>query len=598
MVADPAWLSELSGERAWAHIRHVAEQIPSRLAGSANCERMAAYALSELQAAGVDAVRTEYPGLVSFPGPAQLRSLSPEERAIPANAMGHSVPTLPEGIEGELVYVGSGGEADYAGKDVRGKVTLSELSYAPARHEKQRLAGPRGSIAQVMMNWGADDNPVLPYGSVKPCWGNPTPETMRTEMPTIPCLGIARTAGQHLKRLCERGPVRVWLRAECENGWRTLQQTIGRIPGTDGTGDFVIMGGHMDSWPGPQATDNAAGSACFLEIARLFAAHREALRRGITLGFWVGHETGTMVGSSWFVDRFWDDLRAHAVAYLQVDQPAMTGTSRWITPSNPELKRFHQRVERAVLGGMPVAWHHLGKTGDTSFFGIGIPTLAPRMGFTEEEIKATARATLGWWHHSDANTLDKVDPKLLAIHLQVYARYLWELCTAPILPMEFVTVAGQFRKRLADLAALPGLPGGLDLAVVVRRAEALGAAAACLDGAAEAWRRRYADGSVKDPEPQTLLNACLMRLSRLLIPMASTAVGTYGHDPYGLSAQAEMIPGLVPLREFATLVPGNEACTLLETKMRRERNRVADTLGEAVAAIESTLARVGAKREI
>jgi hypothetical protein len=595
MASQPAWLSEVSGDRARAHVRHIGEQIPSRLAGSPNCERMAAYALRELQAAGVEAIRYEYPGLVSFPGPAQLRVLAPEERAIPANALGHSVPTLPGGIEGELVYIGSGGEADYAGKDVRGKVTLSELSYAPARHEKQRLAGPRGSIAQVMMNWGADDNAVLPYGSVKPCWGNPTPETMRAEMPTIPCLGIARTAGQYLKRLCEGGPVRVWLRVECDNAWRRLQQTVGRIPGTDGTGDFVILGGHMDSWPGPQATDNAAGSACFLEIARVFAAHRDPLRRGLTFGFWVGHETGTMVGSSWFVDRFWDDLRAHAVAYLQVDQPAMTGTSRWITPSNAELKRFHQRVERDVLGEMPLAWHRLAKTGDTSFFGIGIPTLAPRMAFTEEEVKATARATLGWWHHSDANTLDKVDPRLLGIHLQVYARYLWELCTLPILPMEFVTVAEQFRKRLADLAALPGLPDGLDLAAVVRRAEALAAAAARLDGAAEGWARRYADGSVTDGEPATLLNEGLKRLSRLLIPAASTAVGTYGHDPYGLSAQAEMIPALVPLREFGRLDPQGEAHTLLATKMVRERNRLADALGEAIATIETTLARVGTK---
>lgn len=595
MTTDPAWLSEISGERAWAHVRQIAEQIPSRLAGSPNCERMAAYALGELQAAGVEAVRYDYPGLVSFPGPAQLRVLAPEERVIPANAMGHSVPTLGDGIEGELVSIGSGGEADYVGKDVRGKITLSELSYSPARHEKQRLAGPRGSIAQVMMNWGADDNAVLPYGSVKPCWGNPTPETMRTEMPTIPCLGIARTAGQYLKRLCERGPVRVWLRVECENGWRTLQQTVGRIPGTEGTGDFAILGGHMDSWPGPQATDNAAGSACCLEIARVFAAHRDALRRGLTLGFWVGHETGTMVGSSWFVDRFWDDVRAHAVAYLQVDQPAMTGTSRWLTPSNPELKRFHQRVERDVLGSMPVVWHRLGKTGDTSFFGIGVPSLAPRMGFTEEEIKATARATLGWWHHSDANTLDKVDPKLLAIHLQVYARYLWELCTTPILPMEFVTVADQFRERLTVLAALPGLPGGLDLAAVVRRAEALGAAASRLDGAADTWRRRYEDERLKDSEPQTILNACLMRLSRLLIPAASTAVGTYGHDPYGLSAQDEMIPALVPLRDFAALDPKSEASTLLATKMARERNRIADGVGDAIAAIESALARLGEK---
>ena len=49
-----------------------------------------------------------------------------------------------------------------------------------------------------------------------------------------------------------------------------------------------------------------------------------------------------MIGSSWFVDRNWDRLREHAVAYLQIDQPACAGTTRWSAASNVELKRFHQ----------------------------------------------------------------------------------------------------------------------------------------------------------------------------------------------------------------------------------------------------------------
>ena len=49
---------------------------------------------------------------------------------------------MPEGISGELVYVGAGALADFEGKDVRGKIVLTELSYSPARHEKQRIAGP------------------------------------------------------------------------------------------------------------------------------------------------------------------------------------------------------------------------------------------------------------------------------------------------------------------------------------------------------------------------------------------------------------------------------------------------------------------------
>ena len=60
---------------------------------------------------------------------------------------------MPEGTSGELVYVGSGHFSDYEGKDVAGKITVSELSYSPGRHEKQRIAALMGSTAQIMRNW-------------------------------------------------------------------------------------------------------------------------------------------------------------------------------------------------------------------------------------------------------------------------------------------------------------------------------------------------------------------------------------------------------------------------------------------------------------
>ncbi|MEZ4522072.1 MAG: hypothetical protein R3A46_10595 [Thermomicrobiales bacterium] len=78
---------------------------------------------------------------------------------------------------------------------MRGKITLSELSYSPARHEKALIAWKKGSTAQIMMNWGDETNEAVPFGSMKSAWGNPTPETLQTEMPDIPCVGIARTEG-------------------------------------------------------------------------------------------------------------------------------------------------------------------------------------------------------------------------------------------------------------------------------------------------------------------------------------------------------------------------------------------------------------------
>jgi len=384
-------LAELSVGNIRAHVKHIVETMPSRLAGTPNAARMAAYSAEQMTAAGLKARIETIPGLVSFPREAELTVLTPDEKILPANTFGHSLETPPEGLSGELVYVGSGHFADYDGKDVAGKITLSELSYSPGRHEKQRIAGIMGSTAQIMRNWGFPENTALPLGSVKPAWGNPTPETIKTEMPVMPCIGISRSAGGYLLDLLGKGPVRVRLRTHVENGWRDLQMTVGELAAAE---DFVLIGGHQDGWYGEGAPDNAAGNACMYELARVFAIHREKLRRGLVFGFWTGHETGTMVASSWFADRNWDRVRENAVAYMMIDQPGMLGTSRWSAHSTLELRDFHQAVESRMLRNRIAEWHRAPKTGDSSFFGVGIPTFWAEGGFTPEELAANRERDL------------------------------------------------------------------------------------------------------------------------------------------------------------------------------------------------------------
>lgn len=576
-------LGDVSVDRAWEHLEHITTAIPSRLAGSENSRRMAEYAHEVFERNALTSEMHEFRGLVSFPEPAQVRVTTPDEYQIEANTLGHSAST--SGVEGELVYVGSGAESDYEGKDVRGKITLSELSYSPARHEKAFIAWKRGSIAQIMMNWGPPDNQAVPFGSMKSAWGNPDPQALETEIPDLPCVGIARVDGLRLKEACESGTVRVWLTAEAENAWKPVTMTTAET-GTNVFDEFMLIGGHMDSWFGPQATDNAAGNACIMELARVFAPYSAELRRGLVAGLWMGHETGTMISSTRFADTNWDRLRAGCVGYLQIDQPAMTGTSTWHVHSTDDIQAYATRITKETFPNTPLRWHRQQKNGDSSFFGVGLACLAAEMSFTEQEIQETALASLGWWHHSIHNTIDKVSKKRLADHLRLYARWVWDLLTETVLPYEYEPLSARFVDRLGTLASSGD--HGIDILAVLDEARAFQTQAAHFDSLAAHWRSVDSAGD-ESSSIAPLINRTMLQLSRILVPVASTVVGPYGQDRYGHAWQTQMIPSLMAYASLDKYERSSEAYETWWVAAVRARNRTMDALREANRVIGATL---------
>jgi hypothetical protein len=83
----------------------------------------------------------------------------------------------------------------------------------------------------------------------------------------------------------------------------------------------------------------------------------------------------------------------------------------------------------------------------------------------------------------------------------------------------------------------------------------------------------------------------MKRLSSALVPLASTAKGTYGHDPYGYTPQGSMIPSLFDTPRYAKLGDGEERW-MLETQLVRDRNRIADVLDDCRRLTDDTLARL------
>lgn len=573
-------IEELSVERVYEHMRKLTEIGPERLSGTEEEKKASHYIKECFDSYGIPMDIHELDAYVSFPGESELVLLEPEKRVIQSQTFAQVRSTPPEGIEGDLVYVGFGGMDAYENLDVQGKITLAELSYSPPRPEKVRLATEHGSIGQVQMNWGLPEHDTLPKGTVKAIWGNPTPETF-SKMPQIPVIGIKRKDGEWLIERMKSHKIRVRLKADAENRWGKILEPIGRIQGQEEPEKFVIIGGHYDAW-GAGITCNATGNASILELARVFSKNRKSLRRSLLFAFWPGHETGIMEGSSWFADTFWDDLHENGILYLNIDSTGLRDADRFIATVSPEAYRFHEELVRGLLNYETVEKRRLARTGDQSFFGIGIPSIYGRHYHSQEDIEKWHGATLGWWYHSQEDTLDKIDRELLLEGLKMHACYAYELATRPRLPFEFINVAEVILERLHTLKEC-GVD--FDLSSLIDTATQLKHRARELDRRGSQLEKAAHGIS----EELRCFNATLMRLSRILTSVLGTVTGRWSQDTYGLTALRTPVPGLFPLEHMAKLNAGDDEYKLLWTQGLRERNRCMDALKEAVGTIDDYL---------
>lgn len=556
-------LGQISLEQAWSHLHWLQENAPARISGTPDQVRAGEYFVEQLAGYGLDARLDEFTAYRSVPTRGSLKLLGPEALDIPCEACGHIVSTPDEGIEADLIYLGGGSPVDYEGKDVRGAAVLTEISSGPSRPKKASIAAANGASAIIYLNWGLPEFDTIPCGAIKCVWGNPTRDTL-PHVPQITALGISRESADQILGLLPQGPVRARVMAQATRDWGPLTQPWARLRAPENpTGDFLVIGGHYDAWE-PGMTDNAAGNSLKLELARVFAANRHLLTRDIVFGFWNGHEVGDYEGSTWFGDNYWDELDRHAVAYFNVDTVGSAWSSFYLGDSTPELTTFHRRIENRVLG-VETGHRHLNRDNEHPFFGLGLPALEGRFHFSKEQIADWGGARGSWWWHSKADTIDKIDRDRYRDTAQVFASYVWEMCTSPVVPVDFSAWAHHIDQGVTEMQTVAEGRFSLDLPL-----NPFVQAVGQLDGA-------VASGG-KDSGRTNRLNRALMRLSRILLPAFETAGGRYEQDLYELEDLGSAIPALHALHELRSVPPDSETAHLLFTELLRQRNRLSDAL--------------------
>jgi Zn-dependent M28 family amino/carboxypeptidase len=125
-------------------------------------------------------------------------------------------------------------------------------------------------------------------------------------------------------------------------GWMPIPHLVGELAGRH-EDRFVLFSGHVDSWH-YGAMDNGTANATMLEVARLLAGRRSALRRGIRFAFWSGHSHGRYAGSAWYADHAWRELHQRCVVHLNIDSTGARG-ARTTTPcsTRPRMRSTSPR---------------------------------------------------------------------------------------------------------------------------------------------------------------------------------------------------------------------------------------------------------------
>lgn len=569
------FLSAVDVTFAMKHVRWLTENTPNRGSGLGDDRKAAEYICEQLNDYGLDNEIQSFAAYNSKPVYSELAVLEPERMILDSQPCCHIQSTSKQGLTTELIDAGAGAEEDYQGKNVRGKAVLAEVSYSPPTPEKARIAAMNGASAIICMNWGKDQQVICGRG-LKAVWGNPTPQNI-DNIPQIAGLSISRKDGERLKELCiQNTRVKVHLRAEASNQWENLPQPVGTLKAKNDNEEFVLISGHLDAWE-PGVTCNATGNGAMLELARIFARHRDALKRSLIFAFWNGHEIAEAAGSTWYVDNNWDQLRDNCIANFTIDSPGLIRASRYQAHTSSELRDFTQNSLKDMLAEEIIV-SDLKKIGDQSFMGLGIPSIYGRMALSEKEIRENNGATLGWWNHTIEDTLDKADPDVLAKDLTAYTVLIAGLANARILPYDF---SGKIRKIKVSLKELNQRSASiLQLEPLIEVSNRLEVEAAELNNVIGS--HRSGNSTV---EATIKINECLMKLSRTLTSPFQTACSRYDQDTYGLSDLSEPIPLLYPMAGLVRMPPSSDSYHMLLTMLIRKRNRISDALKMALDLI-------------
>jgi len=426
LVEAPARLTGtiLTQGKALSRLSELTDLIGPRLSGSPGAAAAVQWAVQALRQDGL-AAWTEPVTVPHWVRGLERASVvspqGPQPRPLAVTALGSSGPTPAGGLTAEVLVVESLEQVRALGSAARGKVLLFQHRMGVGMTGYGQTAHLRGRGPAEAAKVGAAAALVrsLATASLR------SPHTGNTSFPAgvapIPAAAISVEDAELLHRLLQRGPVKVHLELECGPGTPAEVESanvLAEVKGREKPEEVVLLGAHLDSWDlSDGAVDDGAGVVMVMDALRALKALPLAPRRTVRVVLFMNEENGLRGGVA-YAEAHRKDVH---VAAFEADSGAGRVTGFKVASGDGGV---------ALVARLTAPLRGLGQ-GQVAADGEGAD-ISP-LAYQQVPMLSPLEDTSHYfdWHHSAADTFDKVEPRELLLGAAGIAVLAWQLAESP-----------------------------------------------------------------------------------------------------------------------------------------------------------------------
>jgi hypothetical protein len=407
----------LQSDYAYKQTAYLCNNIGARLTGSPQAERAVQYVAEEMRKLGLEVklqklnvphwVRGAETGeLVEFVGMADGGT-----QKIVLTALGGSIATDEKGLFAEIVVVESFDELNKLGREkVEGKIvlfnvkfdkTLAELNQADEAYGQVvqyrgggAIAAARlGAVAVLVRSAGGSQNRLAHTGAMR----------YDEKVTKIPAAAVPFEDAEMIAYLAKMGKVKMKLVLTPKTLPNTVTYNVlADLKGSEKPDEIVVVSGHLDSWDlGTGALDDATGVAMAMQVPYLLKQLKIKPKRTIRVVAFMNEENGFVGATTYAAEANIEKHFAAIESDLGASHPLgfIFAGKREAVPFLQPLADILRSQSSGQIDVQPNASSDI-----STLTARGVPSFGPWYD----------TRTYFNYHHTEADTFDKVNPKELA----------------------------------------------------------------------------------------------------------------------------------------------------------------------------------------